>query len=328
MKVTIKFENGETENYKSVKEAAAVVGCSYEKPSFEKLQKYCNENGVYLAPTKLLDAIREDLAKGPAADVKPLPAPAPKKAATSDTPAHPCYNDLLVTITTNEPALLVGPAGSGKTYAAEHVAKALGVEFYPMSIGGQTTQSQLLGYMDAVGSYVSTVFRKAFELGGVFLLDEIDAGNANTLTILNAALANGYMSFPDGTVKKHADFRCIAAANTYGSGADRQYVGRNKLDDATLDRFNVITWDYDEVLELSITPNNQWTKTVQSYRAAAVALGFLVVISPRASFKGAKLIANGISEKRALEMVVFKGMAPDKVKQMNTVAREILAAAK
>jgi cobaltochelatase CobS len=36
-------------------------------------------------------------------------------------------------------------------------------------------------------------------------------------------------------------------ANTFGTGADRQYVGRNQLDESTLDRFRIgqIERDYD-----------------------------------------------------------------------------------
>jgi MoxR-like ATPase len=51
--------------------------------------------------------------------------------------------------------------------------------------------------------------------------------------------------------KRHADFVCIAAANTYGHGADRVYAGRNQLDGATLDRFRtgIVAMDYSEALE-------------------------------------------------------------------------------
>ena len=79
--------------------------------------------------------------------------------------------------------------------------------------------------------------------GGVFLFDEIDAADANVLLVVNSALANGRMSVPSRhdqpVAKKHSEFVCIAAANTFGRGADRVYVGRNELDEATLDRFRI-----------------------------------------------------------------------------------------
>jgi cobaltochelatase CobS len=53
-----------------------------------------------------------------------------------------------------------------------------------------------MGYMDAHGKLVRTLLREAYEHGGVFLLDEIDAGNPGVLTVLNALLANGQVGFP------------------------------------------------------------------------------------------------------------------------------------
>jgi cobaltochelatase CobS len=53
---------------------------------------------------------------------------------------------------------------------------------------------------------------------------------------------------------RHPDFYIIAAANTWGTGATAAYCGRNKLDDATLDRFvgAKIRVDYDAKIERAI----------------------------------------------------------------------------
>ena len=82
--------------------------------------------------------------------------------------------------------LMVGMAGTGKTHAGEQVAVALGLPFYSMSVGAQTSKSDIIGYMDAAGRYVTTHFRTAYQQGGVFLMDEIDAGNANVLIQIKA----------------------------------------------------------------------------------------------------------------------------------------------
>lgn len=58
--------------------------------------------------------------------------------------------------------MLVGPTGSGKTVLCDNIAEALKLKFYPMSVGLQTTKSDLLGYMNANGVYVSTPVREAF----------------------------------------------------------------------------------------------------------------------------------------------------------------------
>ena len=207
--------------------------------------------------------------------------------------------------------MLVGPAGGGKTTCCEKVAEILDLKFYPMSVGPQTTKSDLLGFIDAAGNYHSTPLRDAFENGGLLLLDEVDAANAGVLTIINALLANGYCSFPDGVIQRNEKFRCICACNTYGRGADRQYVGRNQLDAATLDRFAVVDFDYDEELERAIACNDEWVEKIISYRKRAFDLKMRVVISPRASIFGAKLLASGMKEKLVEELVVWKGVSKE-----------------
>ena len=104
--------------------------------------------------------------------------------------AHKDFDDLLTVVSCGLHAFLVGPAGSFKTSTAHKVAEALALEFSSLSICQQTTQVSLLGYLNATGNYVTTEFRKRYEQGGVFLLDEIDNGNANVLAVLNSALAN------------------------------------------------------------------------------------------------------------------------------------------
>src|SRR5690606_35162752 len=90
------------------------------------------------------------------------------------------------------PIILVGPAGCGKTTIGEHTAKALNLPFYITSAINET--HQLEGFVDGYGKYHATPFRYAFQHGGVWVADEIDAWDANALLAANAALANGYMS--------------------------------------------------------------------------------------------------------------------------------------
>ena len=84
--------------------------------------------------------------------------------------------------------MMVGAAGAGKSKMVSQAARVFKLDFYPMSIGAQTTKSDLMGFMNAQGDYTSSPVRMAFENGGVLLLDEIDAGNSGTLTILNNLL--------------------------------------------------------------------------------------------------------------------------------------------
>jgi len=234
---------------------------------------------------------------------------------------HRDFEPLLKLAAVRMDSMLVGPAGSGKTTVCHAIADALSLPFYAFSVGMQTTKTDLLGFVDAHGAYRESVLYQAYKNGGLYLLDEIDAGNSNVLTILNAMLANGQYIFPNGErVERHADFICFAAANTFGRGADRQYVGRNQLDAATLDRFVVKEFDYDEQLERVLTGNDDWCSRVQAYRKAAYSLKERVVISPRASIKGATLLAAGFKLSEVEQMVVWKGVDSQIIQKIKTAA--------
>ena len=211
---------------------------------------------------------------------------------------HYTFPKVLANVTEGVPSYLVGPAGTGKSTIAENVSQALGLDFSSQSVSSQTTVSNLVGYMDANGNYIGTEFRNRYEKGGVFLLDEVDNGNPNVLTVLNSALSNSFMSFPDGMVKRSKNFVLIATANTFGNGATAEYVGRNALDKAFLDRFASVEVGYDEAVEqamldsVDIDPmlGAKWLNVVRVARKNAEAFGLKVVVSPRATLNGAKLL--------------------------------------
>lgn len=207
--------------------------------------------------------------------------------------------------------MFVGEAGSGKTHLANSIAEALGLEFYPMSVGLQTTKSDLLGFINAHGEYVTSPVRQAFEKGGVLLLDEFDATHAGVVTIINALLANGHCSFPDKIVEKNKDFICIVACNTYGLGANIDYVGRNRLDGATLDRFIVVDVGYDKHLEKVLTNNDTWLEIINKIRKNVKEQGIKMIISPRASMNGADLLDSGFKMKDVINMCILKGADKD-----------------
>jgi hypothetical protein len=213
---------------------------------------------------------------------------------------------LLQILATKLNVYTIGPAGAGKTYAAIQCAKALDVDFY--FTGAVASEFKLTGFIDAQGRIVSTEFRKAFENGGLFLFDEIDASYPQAVLAFNAALANDYMDFPDKRVKRHENFYCIAAANTYGQGADRQYVGRNQLDAASLDRFVFLDWKYDENLERELAGNQDWSEYVQKVRRFIDVMKIRHIVSPRASIYGAKLLSNGVSREVVEQTVLWKGL--------------------
>jgi hypothetical protein len=211
---------------------------------------------------------------------------------------------------------LAGPSQSGKTTAAEKAAEALGLSFG--FHGAMTMAHELVGFVDASGRYHETPFVRAFRNGGVCLLDETDAGSNEALLALNAALANGLMSLPSGEiVKRHPDFVCIGAANTWGSGATADYIGRAKIDGAFLQRFPVkLTWDYDERLEANMCGNPDFARRVQKARDKAKTAGLKILITPAHSKAGAALVAAGFSEDEAARITYLAGLTPEQIKQV------------
>ena len=250
----------------------------------------------------------------------PVPEPAKDKMTTRE---HPKFRRMLYWVETSTPVMLIGPAGSGKTTAAQLLAKELGISFLPQSFCNQTPESRFAGFVAAGGNYVPSGFYDVFKNGGVYLLDEMDAANPNVLVAFNAAVANGYWTFPNGeTVKAHGSFRAVAAANTWGKGADRAYQGRNALDAATLDRFAKLAWDYDEAHELHISPRADWTKHVQKVRRACQTLSIQTVISPRASINGGKALNAGkLTWAEVEEDTIFSGMDCETLQKVKAAIR-------
>ena len=234
--------------------------------------------------------------------------------------SHKQLPDILKAVSCGCNVMMVGPAGSGKTTIANQIAKALGVGFF--FNGALSSEYKLTGFVDANGKVVRTAFREAYEKGGVYLFDEIDGSMPDALLAFNAALSNGHADFPDGSVDKHKDFYCIAAANTYGRGADRVYVGRSQMDGASLDRFVIIDLDYDEKLEKILAGNDDWTRFVQEARKATMNQKIRHIISPRASIEGAKLLSAGLSRSIVEQATVWKGLDKDTRRKIENAMSE------
>ena len=164
---------------------------------------------------------------------------------------HPKFERVLKYVANHHNVYLYGPAGSGKNVICEQVAQALGVPFYYQNT--IITKFDVTGYKNAAGEFEETEFYKAWTQGGVFMLDEADNACAEALVTLNAALANGYYSFPGiGRVECSPNFYCVAAGNTNGQGATDEYCGRYKMDESSRDRFAFVDIDYNPEIEEGI----------------------------------------------------------------------------
>lgn len=231
---------------------------------------------------------------------------------------HSKFQEVLDLAAQRENVWMVGPAGTGKTAMAKYAADALGLAFHSIQCNPQMPESRLVGFINAAGVCVNPVFRQAFEGGGLFLFDEIDNSHPSTLAALNAALANGEMAFADGMVKKSPEFVALAAANTYGTGATDEYVGRVRIDAATLNRFWKIQVDVDEEVEsaavnqwLSGGQAEDWLALVRRHRMNAASHNLRIIVSMRDAISGAKMIAAGWPMQKCADRRWLAGLSAD-----------------
>ena len=207
-----------------------------------------------------------------------------------DTEGNPLFDQFdhtMELVKSRRNILFVGPAGCGKTFAAKQIYNELShdedngfekeaMRFHSISCSEGMTENQLGGWLLPVGDkgrfeHVSVGFLDCYEKGGLFFFDELDACDPNVLMFINKALANDEFEVParykNPLVKKHKDFVCLAAANTYGNSGNELYSARNMLDAATLDRFRVgiVEMNYSDVIEQIMVDNEvyQWGSVIR-----------------------------------------------------------------
>lgn len=261
-----------------------------------------------LDPDWMRAIIIDEIEKLPARRIEVVIPNAP--TVVLDGPQHKRTETVIRITALAHPIMLVGPAGCGKTTIGHQTSHVFGLPFYITSTINEP--HELTGFIDGNGTYHRTPFRDAFENGGIWVADEMDAWDAPAFLTANAALSNGFCVFPDNPrpIMRHPMFRMIGTANTFGHGADRIYIGRNELDAATLDRFAVIPMEYDLDLErMYANGNAKWLQRVWDVREAVNNNKIRHVVSSRAILMGGASLAAGISRDDVEEFYLFKGMS-------------------
>lgn len=235
---------------------------------------------------------------------------------------HYQYKTIKTCIEQHLPVYLAGPAGSGKNYVLETIAWNLGMNFY--FANAIQDEFKLIGYEDAGGRYHETQFYKACNDNKpcIFFLDEMDASDEEVLVLLNAAIANGYFVFPNGKLNlNHVHF--VAAGNTLGNGADELYTGRRQLDQATLDRFVIIDFDYDENIEYMLAEGNtSMLQFVRDLREQANIQGIRATFSYRCINMATKLLKTSMSTQEIIKIAIVKGLDKETIRTFKFVGNE------
>jgi cobaltochelatase CobS len=279
--------------------------------------------------TEALDIVRAEATRiidesVPRAIELRLPPPKPTKLLSAE-PRHKKFDQILRYLSRGRNVYIVGPAGTGKTKLGAQLADALDRKFFP--IAQALTKYDVSGYKSPTGEYIGTLLRDAIEFGGLALVDEGDTWAAAAMTFLNAPLANGYCAFPDKVIKVHEEFLCIVAANTYGRGADRKYVGRNPLDAASLNRFAFVEVDYDRQLEAQLFGRGPWVDYCWRVREAIDKLQIPHVVSMRNIDFCVEAAACGDEIDEIASAGLWQGLAPDTIARIKSAVGEPPASA-
>lgn len=234
---------------------------------------------------------------------------------------HKEFERIFPFVQSGTPVFLAGPAGSGKTSICKRIAEVLELPFTPITLTADTPASVFKGRRP-LNEFLGTPFIDAYENGGVILLDEIDSADANVLLSINTALAGSELDLPlrfeNPVAYRHKDFYCVSAANTFGSGADRMYVGRNQLDAAFLDRFIQIEVDYDPNIEKTMG-HRAIVETVHWLRKYVTKNKWRRIVSSRMISKLQVLIDNFPASERidAMEFILASWSLSERTQILN-----------
>lgn len=292
--------------------APAIAQMQAATPSPELINKLVSDAIAKQQPERVIHVIQQP--DKPAVEIKDA--------------THKLFPLVLKTISTRDHIgylqniALYGESGAGKTHLASQIAQALAVPYYYISLNPQTPESRLVGYMDATGKYIPSLLYKAYTEGGVYLFDEYDNASGALLNTLNSALANGKGAFPCGMVQQHKDFVAIAATNTPGFGASGIYTDRRAIDNAARQRFAWLEFNTDEQLETRLATLNspskgqQWAAYVQQVRKWAKKELPKLLVTQRASIKGAAMLESGHDVQHVFNCILAMGFDKDSISKL------------
>lgn len=286
---------------------------------------------------KMVDALRKEIDRRVADEVKRLEslkvvthkierADGTEKVFPDTELFHFAFDEVLKLAAAGFDVFTPGPTGCGKTHMFGQIAAALDLEFGLISGTGGVTESELFGtsypnITNGQNVYQETDFVRLYENGGLFLLDEADAMDANCFLKVNAAIANGFCTVPkrygNTRAKRHPKFIFALAANTWGHGATRLYCGRNRLDEATLDRFRggTVPMDYDPAIERRLVPDRELFQMLTDWRGKITAHGIPRVLSTRFMTHAVRLKAMGY-DRTGIAKKLCGGWTPGEVEKV------------
>lgn len=143
------------------------------------------------------------------------------------------------------PVYIYGPTGNGKSTAVEQSCAKNKVPMIRINLNMMTDEDQLIGTKTLLNGNIEIVEGPvliAMRAGIPLLLDELDAGSANTLLCLQPILEGKpyFFKLKNELIVPAPGFNIFATGNTKGKGSDDgRYIGTNILNEAFLERFAI-----------------------------------------------------------------------------------------
>lgn len=144
--------------------------------------------------------------------------------------------------------LLEGAVGTGKTTLAVAAAKNLSRPIFRLDGDGRYSEQKLTGWFDPpaairVGygaeAFIAGPLVQAMRAGGILLINELNRLPEGVQNVLLPAMDEGLVTVPQlGVVRAEPGFRIIATQNP------KEFVATSHLSEAILDRFELVTLDY------------------------------------------------------------------------------------
>jgi hypothetical protein len=138
--------------------------------------------------------------------------------------------------------------------------------------------------------------------------------------MLNSAISNRWITFPDKMVEMPEQCCIIFTSNTNGNGATAHYSAREKLDLATKKRCFLIFVDYDKDLEKRIIgdEHSAFGVSLHDFRTKIESLGIRDIMVTTRDFVNARkmLDSKTYTHEEILEGLIWQGATVDTIKKV------------
>lgn len=170
------------------------------------------------------------------------------------------FETLKKVISLNRNILIEGPVGVGKTYLVREVLESLGLDYERVDGDTRYTENKLTGWFDpplvlkkgyASSCFIDGPLLTAMKKGKVLFINELNRMPESVQNILLPVMDERHVNVPKlGKVDAKPGFLVIATQNP------REFSATHALSEALLDRFEMISLDYqDKSEELQIIEN-------------------------------------------------------------------------